>query len=292
MFRVERLRSAGLLCITCLLLCPATSSVTQTRDPKLDELASRLASQVMTQQPRKAKKLRIVVLDFRDENENLMRLGVQLADEFTQALRAQAPELAVLDRAIVRSAMHDDCLRAYLESGSQGPYLFAKRLGAGAVVRGSFLSHLDGVDLQVGLATTDATRLAEAEQVLAWSDERRVLDSQPAYTAQADAGAEPPWSGIPSAVEVGHGVPRCLSCPNPPYTEDARKFRLQGSVLLSVLIGEDGSVRDVRVQRGLACGMTEQTIKTVKKWKFAPVLGPDGKPAVAQLTVEANFLLK
>ena len=48
-----------------------------------------------------------------------------------------------------------------------------------------------------------------------------------------------------------------LTRPTPRYTESARANGTQGSVLVRVLVGDDGNVKSVRVVRGLPDGLTE-----------------------------------
>jgi len=49
----------------------------------------------------------------------------------------------------------------------------------------------------------------------------------------------------------------CRVCPDPLYSDEARKTKLQGSVMLSVLVGADGRVKDVRMLSGIGMGLDE-----------------------------------
>lgn len=89
----------------------------------------------------------------------------------------------------------------------------------------------------------------------------------------------------------GIGEPVCVYCPQPPYTEEARKARYQGTVLVEVTIQPDGRATDVRVVRGLGMGLDENTIQTVRQWRFKPVLGPGNRPVPVDLTIEVTFRL-
>jgi len=88
---------------------------------------------------------------------------------------------------------------------------------------------------------------------------------------------------------VGDAV--CLYCPQPPYTEEARKARYQGTVIAEVTILPDGTVTDVRVIRGVGMGLDESVIRSVRQWRFKPVVGPGNKAIAAELSVEINFRL-
>lgn len=54
------------------------------------------------------------------------------------------------------------------------------------------------------------------------------------------------------------------------YTEEARLAKLEGSVLLSLIIGADGTPRDIRVARPLGLGLDESAVANVRTWTFKP----------------------
>jgi periplasmic protein TonB len=89
----------------------------------------------------------------------------------------------------------------------------------------------------------------------------------------------------------GIGEPTCVYCPQPPYTEEARKARYQGTVLVEITILPDGRATDVRVVRGLGMGLDENTVQTVRQWRFKPVIGPGGHAVPVDLTIEVTFRL-
>jgi TonB family protein len=91
---------------------------------------------------------------------------------------------------------------------------------------------------------------------------------------------------------VGGGVsaPRVLENPSPDYSEEARKAKYQGTVVLWLIVGSDGKPRDVRVARSLGMGLDQKAIEAVKQWRFQPAL-KDGSPVAVQINVEVNFHL-
>jgi protein TonB len=94
------------------------------------------------------------------------------------------------------------------------------------------------------------------------------------------------------AYRVGGGVsaPRVTYQPDPEYSEEARKAKYQGTVVLWCVVGPDGRVHDVRIQRSLGLGLDEKAIEAVKTWKFDPAR-KDGQPVAVQINVEVNFRL-
>ncbi|HKV24843.1 MAG TPA: TonB family protein [Candidatus Acidoferrum sp.] len=85
--------------------------------------------------------------------------------------------------------------------------------------------------------------------------------------------------------------PGCVYCPYPTYTDDARHGKVQGSVMLEVLVGTDGRAHGVRLLRGIGFGLDERAVATVETWKFAPARDAAGRPVAAWITVEAVFRL-
>ena len=58
--------------------------------------------------------------------------------------------------------------------------------------------------------------------------------------------------------------------------------KYQGTVVLWCVIGPDGRVHDIRVQRSLGLGLDEKAIEAVKTWKFDPSK-KDGVPVAVQI---------
>jgi periplasmic protein TonB len=94
--------------------------------------------------------------------------------------------------------------------------------------------------------------------------------------------------GYPS--RMGITAPRAIYDPEPEYSEEARKVKHQGIVVLSLVVDAQGHTRDIRVARSLGMGLDEKAIEAVRKWKFAP--GSSNGVAVSmQVNIEVNFRL-
>jgi periplasmic protein TonB len=99
--------------------------------------------------------------------------------------------------------------------------------------------------------------------------------------------------GMGGAVyKIGGGVssPALLFKVEPEYSEEARKAKFQGTVLLSVEVDEQGKPRNIKVIRPLGLGLDQKAIEAVEKWKFSPGK-KDGKPVAVQAQIEVNFRL-
>lgn len=98
--------------------------------------------------------------------------------------------------------------------------------------------------------------------------------------------------GTPNAGENGYGTPICLYCPNPKYSDAGFKLKIQGVVVLDVIIGTDGRAHNIHVSKGLGYGLDEEAITAVRDiYRFKPSTGPDGQPAAVHMLFEIEFRL-
>ncbi len=107
-------------------------------------------------------------------------------------------------------------------------------------------------------------------------------------------GVGPGWGGGigGGAYRVGGGVsaPRILYAPDPEFSEEARKAKFQGTVVLLLIVGPDGRPHEVRIFRSLGMGLDEKAVEAIRRWKFEPGR-KDGIPVAVQVNVEVNFQL-
>jgi len=91
---------------------------------------------------------------------------------------------------------------------------------------------------------------------------------------------------------VGNGVsaPRAIYSPDPEYSDEARRAKFQGYVVLALVVDPTGHVRDIHVARSLGMGLDEKALEAVRSWKFTPGM-KDGRPVAVQVNVEVNFRL-
>ena len=81
---------------------------------------------------------------------------------------------------------------------------------------------------------------------------------------------------------------KALYQPNPEYSERASRKKIQGTVLLSMIVTAEGTVRDPQVTRSLDKDLDKNAVECVKKWKFEPATR-DGKPVASRVAVEVSF---
>jgi periplasmic protein TonB len=94
------------------------------------------------------------------------------------------------------------------------------------------------------------------------------------------------------AYRIGGDVsaPVLVNKVEPEYSEEARKAKYSGTVLLSIIVDANGLPRNVHVIRPLGLGLDEKAIEAVMKWRFRPGM-KGGRPVATQAQVEVNFRL-
>jgi len=123
------------------------------------------------------------------------------------------------------------------------------------------------------------------------ADQAGEMDARAAGIQKANAApAHSPTA--PGVYKVGAEVaaPSVLHKVEPEYSEEARIARLQGTVIVQVVIGTDGVAGDGRILRGLGLGLDEQAIEAIGQWQFKPGV-KDGQPVPVAATIEVNWHL-
>jgi TonB family protein len=99
-----------------------------------------------------------------------------------------------------------------------------------------------------------------------------------------------PNSSAAIVTDSGVSPPVPIYQPAPEYTDEAKKAKWQGSVILTVLVDEAGKVTEVSVVRSLGVGLDQKAIEAVRQWLFKPGT-KDGKPVPVHANIEMNFRL-
>lgn len=94
-------------------------------------------------------------------------------------------------------------------------------------------------------------------------------------------------------VHLGDGIeaPKKLFGPKPRYTEEARQARIQGTVILQVVVDAEGNVTEAKVLKGLPLGLDDSAIEMVKTWKYEPAKR-GGEPVAVYVNLLVNFSLQ
>ena len=97
--------------------------------------------------------------------------------------------------------------------------------------------------------------------------------------------------GGPYRVGGGVSPPTVLTHVRPSYTDEALQTRIQGSVMLELIVRENGVPDTIRVVRSLdPGGLDVEAVQAVRQWRFRPGR-IDGAPVDVLVTVIVNFHL-
>jgi len=166
------------------------------------------------------------------------------------------------------------------------------------------LTHTEHIDLPVPPAVFDANAPSAVQVVtglgLPWA--KKDTNSAGADGGHGIGDRQGDNMGDDDGDKAGAGGPvgnyanvvsqaACLHCPEPPYTDEARKAKLQGNVTLRVLIGTDGRAARIQVVNGLGLGLDEQALQAVRSWRFVPARDARRQPVPTWVTIETRFQL-
>lgn len=110
------------------------------------------------------------------------------------------------------------------------------------------------------------------------------------YQQKAEPSSATP-TGPRAESESSSTEPMMLNRPRAAYTKEARNRMIEGKVVLSLLVGVDGNVKDVKVVEGLPYGLTEQATAAASKMRFKPAT-KDGQPVERWINITMDFVLQ
>jgi len=111
------------------------------------------------------------------------------------------------------------------------------------------------------------------------------------FAQESDAKTGEAVYDFHKAGENGITAPKGTYMPQPEYTDQARRKKISGSVLLSLIVTADGTVKDPEVKKSLDAGLDKRAMETVKQWKFEPAT-KDGQPVAVRISVEVTFRIQ
>jgi TonB family protein len=97
-------------------------------------------------------------------------------------------------------------------------------------------------------------------------------------------------SPIYRASEPGVTAPFILFKVDPAYTQEARDAKVQGTVVLRVVIDQQGLAQDIAIERSLDTGLDQKAIEAIRQWRFRPGM-KDNAPVRVSAVIEINFKL-
>jgi protein TonB len=97
------------------------------------------------------------------------------------------------------------------------------------------------------------------------------------------------------AYQIGNGVmpPDLIHRTSPQYTAEAMRAKIQGTAMLTGIVGVDGTLQEIRISRSLdgTFGLDQEAIKCVRQWRFRPGTR-QGQAVPVYVTIEVAFNLR
>ena len=276
----------------------ASSTLGQSAAPYESELSTfvdRLTHEI--ELPRKhGPSLKILVLDFTNQRGMANVLGERMSERLSDLLTERLGAEHVVAKKQFRAALLSAGISPFVMQNNDVAFWNAKKAGSNLIVFGQLHSSATETTLTVQLVrVSDKKELSTVSTDLTLAEETRSLvDKFPAWRFD-------PQVLVPCLVTTGDAVaalyktagvstPKCIHCPQPPYTDEARKARYQGAVKFDAIIDEQGRVSAATLVQGDDYGLSTQAMTAAKKWRLAPAT-KDGKPVRVCVQIETTFNL-
>ncbi len=153
------------------------------------------------------------------------------------------------------------------------------------------------IDIEFPKQNADEKEISSAMNAVFLSDTESIVDIVPDFWRSYVGGKPRPSQDAPTPTEPVYFIkPGAVSgpwanyAPDPEYSKEARIAKLNGTVVLWLVVGSDGKPKDIRVVRPLGLGLDEKAVEAVSTWRFRPGQ-KDGQPVATMVNVEVTFHL-
>ncbi len=266
-----------LLTMMCFLL--GASHPSEDKDKELKRAAEGVAQNILNH-----KLQRLYVPDFLGADGARTDRGAYLAAVFAKSLAERAGKnFEVLNRSVIQ--------RSYDRLGLTDHDLQERdvltRLG---VENGADAIAWDRVS-QIEKDITIDLSLSEARSGKVLYSLQYQQNRTPQFEAMFPAESDPSRRVFYFSGFDGVGTPKAIYSPPPDYTDEARRRKLNGTVLLSGVITVKGKVEQVRVVQSLEPSLDQASIDIMRTWKVSPAKDAFGSPVPVRAPIETTFRL-
>jgi TonB family protein len=238
----------------------------------------------------KSKMKSIVVVGFSGPGRRVTDLGTMFRDEVSDSLAKEVPGVKVFSRAEIGAMLKQNRVsEEMMFNVSLGEWI-ATHLHADGYVAAHFDIPESGASpatieifkcgaqscSRMGIAIVTEITLTTTEFLAGGRDFKATL-----RRAAFDAG------------QNGVTNPRCISCPDAEYPQEARKLHIKGSVEMVITVETDGTTNDIFIVVGpQGHGFEGAAIDAVLKWKFDPAVDALGNKVAVHFNVNVPFKTK
>ncbi len=219
----------------------------------------------------------------------MTELGTILRDQVSDALAKQVPNVKVIGRAEISAMLKQNRVsEAMVFNASLGDWI-ATHIHADGYISAHFEIPVSGPSpakieiFRCGAQTCSPMGIPIVTEITL-------------TTKEFLAGGWDFKSTLPSlALEAGqNGVtnPRCISCFEPRYPEEAHKQDIHGNVDMIITVEKDGTTGDLFIVGPQGYGLDGAAIDAVRGWKFDPALDALGNVVATHFNVQVSFKVK
>jgi TonB family protein len=283
-----------ILGLTVLLL----SSVPLAHADDLSKMADQIATKLRNSH-KQAMFPRVVVNSFSTSSGGISQLTEALSTEFSEQLSGTLGADPVINHAALIERMKLSLLTPVDLQQRDVAVWLAEKLGANTVVFGTLNAIGDSWNLRVrAIRLSDGKVLAEYAGSVEAKREWIALRDEPLPSAEKPrlaVGCDASRYAKAAFDAAGVTIPRCGHCPDPPYSEEARRKKFQGAIGVKCIIDEAGRVTPLRVEESRSLEpvdpqLIDNVLETFRSWKFEPAK-KNGNPVAVCISIEASFKL-
>ena len=173
----------------------------------------------------------------------------------------------------------------------------------GVVVLHAVISKAGGVENLQVISGPPPLLVSSIDAVRQWKYKPYLLNGEPTavdttininytFEGSTDSQGEKPaaeYGGIaPKKIGGNISAPVVIYQVEPEYTEEARKAKFMGIVLVNLVVDQQGHPQNVHILRGVGMGLDAKAVEAVSQYRFRPAMEA-GKPVPVDLNVEVNF---
>jgi TonB family protein len=224
---------------------------------------------------------KVYVSDFLDVSRAHTDKSCYFSSVFSTLLKDQAKNFEILSRIDTQKFLVTAGISPANLHNPESLGKLSAATGADAVLFGTLV--LEKTHATLTLFLREAANGKELYQ----TQYRENLDSS--FEALFPAAISPDGQFFYFAGFDGVSTPKCGYCPQPEYTDAARKAGIDGTGLFSVIFTEQGKLKDVRVVRSLDRTLDQAAIDAMQKWSANPAKDATGNPVPVRVLVEVSF---
>ena len=267
-------RLVSLYAVLVFLAAPASAQLSN-----FDKVGEQFAKKL-----NKSKSSVVAVADFTSTSGVVNGQGEYLAQFLTLSIQRHAKEkLRIADHAAFKAALEKRNISPASLSSPQSLQQLASQVRLDIIVTGTIEQRGDTYFVQ-------ATALHVPDAAIIDSQSASIHGSNFFDELAKPFPAKTDYPVFKAGVD-GVTTPGCIYCPDPPYTDEARKCKIQGTSVFKVLVSMGGRAVQFRPIAVTGYGLDESAVDKIKTWRLKPATDKTGTPVAVTVDIEVSFRL-